>query len=70
MLTVTRSDKDIDDCNTKDDNGDADIGWGDDGHGADDGGYGGDDSGYGKMVIVKVLVVESDSCDDNSSGSG
>ena len=64
MLTVTRSVKDIDDFNTKDDNGDADTGRGGDGHGADDGGYGGDDSGYGKMVIVKVLVVESDCCDD------
>ena len=55
MLTVPRSDKDTDDCNTKDGNGDADIGKGDDGHGADDGGYGGDDSGYGKDGYCKII---------------
>ena len=62
MLTVTRSDKDTDDCKTKDGNGDADIGKGDDGHGADDGshgadgaGYGGDESGYGKDGYCKTI---------------
>ena len=55
MRTVTRSDKDTDGCKTKDGNGNADIGKGDDGHGADDGGYGGDDSGYGKDGYCKVI---------------